>query len=140
MVRIKLYEDHKGILFFLHFDINDKIFIFIILGLMPANVNNGRPKPFFTYFGFGDIQLELISWFGLYNCLLFVKYESMVFAAILWASYLSIGMYLKSGTFINIALKCIIFGDIVTFLMVRYFFMFQSTCKQHLRSAMDGNG
>ena len=68
-----------------------KDFIFIIVGLMPANANNGRPKPFFTYFGFGDIQLELISWFGLYNCLLFVKYESMVFAAILWASYLSIG-------------------------------------------------
>jgi len=77
---------------------------FIIVGLMPANANNGRPKPFFTYFGFGDIQLEFISWFGLYNCLLFVKYESMVFAAILWASYLSIGKCLRSSTFINIKL------------------------------------
>jgi hypothetical protein len=58
---------------------------------MPANANNGRPKPIFSYIGFGDVQLEFVSWFGLYLCLLFVKYESMVVAASLWASYLSIG-------------------------------------------------
>ena len=60
-------------------------------GLMPANPNNGRPKPIFSLIGFGDLQLEGLSWFGLYLCLLFVKFESMVLAGILWASYLSIG-------------------------------------------------
>ena len=58
---------------------------------MPANANNGRPKPIFSLIGFGDLQLEAVSWFGLYLCLLFVKFESMVLAGILWASYLSIG-------------------------------------------------
>ena len=63
-----------------------------ITGLLPANPNNGRPKPVFSLIGFGDIQLELLSWLGLYLCLLFVRYESMILAAGLWASYLSIGV------------------------------------------------
>ena len=59
--------------------------------MIPADPNNGRPKPVFTVIGFGDFQLECVSWFGLYLCLLFVKYESMFLAGSLWACYLSIG-------------------------------------------------
>ena len=59
---------------------------------MPAIRYNDRPKPIFSLIGFGDLQLEGLSWIGLYLCLLFVKFESMILAGAIWASYLSIGM------------------------------------------------
>ena len=49
-----------------------------IKGLMPVVKYNDRPKPIFSLIGFGDLQLEGLSWVGLYLCLLFVKFESMV--------------------------------------------------------------
>ena len=58
---------------------------------MPVVKYNDRPKPIFSLIGFGDLQLEGLSWMGLYLCLLFVKFESMILAGALWASYLSIG-------------------------------------------------
>lgn len=44
----------------------------------------------FTAIGFGDLQLELISWLGLLASVLLVKYESMFLAALCWVMYLSI--------------------------------------------------
>ena len=59
-------------------------------GLSPANPHSSRPTPIFNMLGYGDLQLELVSWVGFFLCFLLVKFESMPVAALLWLFYLSI--------------------------------------------------
>ncbi|CAD7956907.1 unnamed protein product [Amoebophrya sp. A25] len=60
-------------------------------GLVPANPRSQRPTPIFDYvLGYGDLQLELLSFLGFYLCFLLVRYESTLVAGLLWLCYLTI--------------------------------------------------
>eukprot|EP00397_Hematodinium_sp_SG-2012_P008043 GEMP01008097.1.p1 GENE.GEMP01008097.1~~GEMP01008097.1.p1 ORF type:complete len:957 (+),score=160.17 GEMP01008097.1:96-2966(+) len=62
-------------------------------GLSPLKPSYHRPSPIFQFFGFGDLELEAVSWAGLCIAVIVLRYSEAAVSGLMfamWVMYLSI--------------------------------------------------